>query len=79
MKRLPLLVQTALFDGGCKCIHLTQGLNIFCRKECPGKEIHWPNNWGLSRLLINMENSRFSCYVNDCHCPGSGYKFHPPT
>lgn len=51
MKRWSLHVQSALFVGGCKCIHLTLGeprIKYPCRKEWPGREAHWLNTRGLS-------------------------------
>ena len=53
-------------------LRLNQGLNTFCGKECPGREAHWLNIQGLSRYIITTENSRFLCYVTDCHGPLSG-------
>ena len=48
-------------------LKVNQELNTFCGKECPGREAHWLNTQGLSRYLISMENSRFLCYMTDCH------------
>jgi hypothetical protein len=58
LKEWSLLVQTALFDVGCKCVHLTQG-EAEIEYECPGKEGHWLITQGLSRHLLSMEKSRF--------------------
>jgi hypothetical protein len=38
-------------------------------KECPGREAHWLNVEVLATYLISIENSRFFCYVTDCHGP----------
>ena len=51
---------------------VNQRLNTFCEKGCPGREAHWLNTQGLSRHLISMENSRFLCYMTNCHGPFSG-------
>jgi hypothetical protein len=51
---------------------VNQGLNTFCRKECPRREAHWLNTEGLSRYLLSMENSRLLWYVSDCHGSFSG-------
>jgi hypothetical protein len=40
-------------------LRANQRLNTFGRKGSPGKRVHWLNNWGLSRFLISMKNSRF--------------------
>lgn len=48
---------------------VNEGLNTFFGKECARREAHWLNTRVLSRYLISMENSRFSCYVTDCHGP----------
>ena len=53
-------------------LRVDQGLNTFCRKGCPGREAHWLNTRGLSGYLISMENSRFLCYMTDCHGSLSG-------
>lgn len=53
-------------------LRVTQGLNTFCEKECPGREAQWLNTRGLSRYLISVENSWCSCYMTDCHGPLSG-------
>lgn len=42
---------------------VNQGLNIFCKKECLGREPHWVNTLNLSRCLISMEKSSFLCHV----------------
>jgi hypothetical protein len=44
-----------------------QGLNSLCGKECPGREAHWINTWGLSKYLIIMEDSRFLCNLTNCN------------
>lgn len=48
-------------------LRVNQELNIFCRKECPGRKTHQLNPWSLSRYLSSIENSRFLCYMTDCH------------
>lgn len=53
-------------------LRVYQVLNTFCKKERPGREAHWLNAWGLSRCYINIENSRFLCYMTDCHGSLSG-------
>jgi hypothetical protein len=44
-------------------LRVSQRLNSFCRKGCPGREAHWLN----TRYLISMENSRFLWDVIGCH------------
>jgi hypothetical protein len=51
---------------------VNQGVDTFWGKECPGREAYWLNTRGLARYLINMENSRFLCYVTECHGLCSG-------
>jgi hypothetical protein len=38
-------------------LEVKQGLNMFCRKECPSREADWLDTWVLSKYLISMENS----------------------
>lgn len=41
---------------GYNCLRVDQRLNIFRRRECPGREAHWLNPRGdPSRCLISME------------------------
>ena len=53
-------------------LKVKQGVNTLFRKECPGRDAYWLTTLDLSRHLISMENSRFLCYVTDCHGPLSG-------
>lgn len=34
--------------------------------------LHWLSAQGLSTCLISIENSRFVCYLTDCHGPLNG-------
>ena len=66
-----MLIQTVLFVVD-EDAYVDQRLNTFCRNGCPGREAHWLNTRGLSRYLISTENSRFLCYMADCHAPLNG-------
>lgn len=74
-RRQSLLNHTVLFmmdEGVYDLLRVSQRLNTFYRKGCPGKEVHWLHTYGLARHLINMKNSRFSCYITSSHGPLRG-------
>jgi hypothetical protein len=57
-------------------LRVYQKLNIFCRKEFPGRKSHWLDIQGLSRYLISIENSRLYAtlpavmvFLVGCHDP----------
>lgn len=78
MKSWSLLVQTVLSDGGYEFIHLTQGEPGI--KYPLGEEMSSKGSLLVehsTRYLIIMENSRFSCYVTDCHVLLSGVSWSP--
>lgn len=45
-------------------LEVKQGLNMFCRKECPSREADWLDTWVLSKYLISMENSILGYITN---------------
>ena len=70
MEAQSLLNHIVLFmvdEGVYDLLRVSQRLNTFYRKGWPGSKAHWLHTQGLARYLISMKNSRFLCYVTDCH------------